>query len=1469
MRHVDFRGLGRGFAARSALAIAAVALLAAGAAVLAGQQAQAQTGTNTNPKVHQTPLRNGAAVTEYVIDELGGTSLTHVELRLGSGSNGETPATYQDYGRVELWLSERPGPNLHDTSSSRRWYYSSTSGTPRRLALCDGGASNRCQLQKDEWKTLAGQSGVTSQQEATTEIKPIRLAFNVPDTITAGTIQFGVVHYVQAATRPGSSTQWGPGADWTVLTYGVNAIPVDDQDRPLWVRNSLTDSTERRSYQYPFAAGHLTHVRLNPGLATALGDSRDTITYAQFSSVSLTLEDSADRTTFNSDGGEHRNLFTTTAGANLAACGTSGNACVIDKAEWKALAGQSGVTAQREAATVVKPIRIAIKVPRQFPSGTDYDGASVKLATEMSGSGVRIGDREATFKRLSAHISRMQTAKFEMDNGRRVRTAVEPNANDNVADGDHTVKECAADNLQAGGSPMTDCYRAVEVGERIYLENILRVGGAADNTGASTPTTRTSDEWLRVDSARHGVFFDRIEVSASVGGTAGGGIVAIGTLCPVAGPVEPAHPSGSANVPRDRTAAALAKCVYNRSGTSGTYWGGTGPRFIPVVSTGTVTVTVSYHKGNDDPGTATVDESLVAEDSLDIPVAAATDNTDTGNGGSSWDESDLIAELGQRSYDDSLGLLIGHRRNRGIPEFWGGTSSPTGPGTITGATYASVDATEAVTLTVPAGGGTIELLGASKSCTASSSACTLTITRSDLKTSARYGVPANRRGAAIADSAAYWPARLLFEHASPPRDVTISGVLKRADGTTHSFSYEAGAAEVRHGAVVAAYLPEDADSVLAPSQTTALAVGYNVPGPSSDGGWRAFNPTPEFYEGKSYTGDILSIGLMGAPARLLPASVRGSYLQLTGPATWTETGGRRLRLDRTGYTYYKCVAASSLAGGDAEGRICYISDADGNAPSITADSDAAADLAVTASLPIWTLSGESEPVAPTAGGNLSRFFRAGNTHQSQRLEAFGRATLRVASIAQLASISLSRPAGASGPVRSGGPAADLLIGLLNENGGASQLGSVSAVTLTVIGGGNLSSTYGCSLAAASCSLDLSENGTLASDIKSSDAGKGPGLLSKVPFRFQPGTRPAEVTIRATVVGADGSTYSETLELVVSGSAASISINGDVPRLLAYDTADDDPATAGVNEGEDRDLARVPVTARDANGAKARMPTGARVTISGPTGGALPAGSIAAEVSCSDDERTKCHVVINVNAARTSPLASGSYTASVSAAGSPVSVPFTIAGDAETLVITAPGELGGLGQSFSASVRAVDANGVPVADGTWVTFRATPASSRTVTTAITSPGEEEVDHDGDPDTPAMRLRRARTMNGVAMANLTVVGNGITVLTASIGDKSASKPLDTRTATVPAGASRTGLILEYSGGQAATGTWATYRGSSTTSADALLGHAEAPADARIVWFWNGVEWIRYGEADGRPLPGSRAFVVLPGDTVWFGE
>ena len=81
-----------------------------------------------------------------------------------------------------------------------------------------------------------------------------------------------------------------------------------------------------------------------------------------------------------------------------------------------------------------------------------------------------------------------------------------------------------------------------------------------------------------------------------------------------------------------------------------------------------------------------------------------------------------------------------------------------------------------------------------------------------------------------------------------------------------------------------------------------------------------------------------------------------------------------------------------------------------------------------------------------------------------------------------------------------------------------------------------------------------------------------------------------------------------------------------------------------------------------------------------------------------------------------------------------------------------------------------------------------------------------------------------------------------------------------------------MLEYStsDGEPDTSAWATYLGTSRTTADELLGHAESPDGARVVWLWNGVEWIHYGEtADGDPIPRSRSFFVLPTDTVWFGE
>ena len=452
------------------------------------------------------------------------------------------------------------------------------------------------------------------------------------------------------------------------------------------------------------------------------------------------------------------------------------------------------------------------------------------------------------------------------------------------------------------------------MGESVYLENMLRLGGTDTSandgrTATQYRQTRGASPILYLDAAKHGAIFDRVRVQATIeAGTPpapvpGGGVVAISSLCPIGPSNDPEHTSALGNVPRARTVEGLATCEYRYNG--GSYWGGKGVNFFPTAAAGTVvTITLSYHKGADDASTANVDESLVARDTLPITVAAATDNTDTGNGGSSWDESVVVAELGSRSREDSwLVLLIGHRRNRGIPEFWGGLTSPTGPGSIKGATYATVSANAAVALTVPAGGGRLSLLGTDKSCTAGSSACTLTLTRNDLKQAALRGGPVTdpvTTVADIADTAPYWPARLEFEHATA-QDVTITGVLTLADGTTTSnFSYVAKGAAASPGASIVAWLPEDADDTLAPSQTTKVAIGYKVPAAaSSDDSYRVWSPTRLFYEITGYTGvdpnPTVALITDAAPEPL-PVSMWNTYLQLTGPAVWADTGGRRLRL---------------------------------------------------------------------------------------------------------------------------------------------------------------------------------------------------------------------------------------------------------------------------------------------------------------------------------------------------------------------------------------------------------------------------------------------------------------------------------------------------------------------------------------------------------------------------------------------
>ena len=594
--------------------------------------------------------------------------------------------------------------------------------------------------------------------------------------------------------------------------------------------------------------------------------------------------------------------------------------------------------------------------------------------------------------------------------------------------------------------------------------------------------------------------------------------------------------------------------------------------------------------------------------------------------------------------------------------------------------------------------------------------------------------------------------------------------------------------------------------------------------------------------------------------------LRDSGLVIVGPATWDANGGTRLRLDdATGFNRLACVDAADAGAADT-GVLCRVVDADGNLPSLSVAAGADADVSVIVDVRIDPAtdatfvigSGERTATDRELFANAPEIYPL-----NLRGSYFQRLSFSVERITQLSAISFDRKPGAGGIVPTGPVRirsdADVRLALRNENGQASQLSAVSAITLTVIGGGTLSG-LGCTNA-SSCTISTT-SGELFDAAKTS-----PGKTAEIDLSYTAPAKPGDTAIRATVVGNDGSTFTETLDLTISGSARELAVGGTMPRVHSSAT-----------DNDDRDKILIPITAKDGNDNPAPMPRNAAATVSKVGGG--PVGSHTATVKCEggdNEARLKCNIEIVVTASASQPLASGAYTATVTGTGiGSTEASFAVGGPADALSISVPDPLPGLAQGFTATVGVVDAAGVPVADGTWVAFSTTATGGGAPSAVVTSPAADDVDHDGDADTATVRQRRAATRNGEVSANITIVGNGVAVLTASTGFgaslKSASEALDTLAAALPTDATgAVGRVLEYStpGGEPDTSAWATYQGAGTTTADDLLGHGEAPSDARIIWLWNGVEWIRYGEVGGVALPGSQPFVILPDDTIWFGD
>ena len=675
------------------------------------------------------------------------------------------------------------------------------------------------------------------------------------------------------------------------------------------------------------------------------------------------------------------------------------------------------------------------------------------------------------------------------------------------------------------------------------------------------------------------------------------------------------------------------------------------------------------------------------------------------------------------------------------------------------------------------------------------------------------------------------PIPLVFFPSASPGRRTISASVLSFDGTgvggfwfddylspTAASLYEAG---------ITGALEQDADGIAAPGASVPLTIGFQI-------------------NAGSGTGSTTSVCTSTSAHPCALAVAPDSYLVLSGPATWVANGGRRLAIDGTAWKL-ACTPNKDIAASREFGTTCHVVAADGTTrPEVLIASDADEDVTVQASLSAadngyFYAFVQDSPGATFIGLTLRR-------------NVFGAYTLKVGAVKQLAEVTLTRApvngAVSSSPIPIRSANTKVRLALLSESGRPSELGSVSSITFTAVGGGSLSG-YGCSQR-SSCTLSLVAGDATAADNIAAAAAANPAITGSIDMTYIAPTTARSVRVRAVVVGKDGGRFIVDLPIIVSGSAAELAIGSVMPRV--HSSATDD----------DRDTITIPVTAQDANGNPAPIPVAARVVVSGVDGAAVPAASHSVVLNDCNAGRYKCSIVFTVTASTSSPLASGAYTARVLATGlNDARASFAVAGPVDKVSLDVPDELGDLGETFTATATAVDAAGVPVADGTWISFNSVATLDEgSPAAAVTSPALE--DHDADADTP--RIRRARTVNGEAAARITIVGNGISILSAQSGAKSASVPLNTQSAATEPVVEGADAIEYGSAAPPSTGVLATYRGtSSATAADAL---ALAPEGATIIWLWNGVEWVRYGEVDGTSLPGSANFIILPGDAIFFG-
>ena len=773
------------------------------------------------------------------------------------------------------------------------------------------------------------------------------------------------------------------------------------------------------------------------------------------------------------------------------------------------------------------------------------------------------------------------------------------------------------------------------------------------------------------------------------------------------------------------------------------------------------------------------------------------------------------------------------------------------PGRVKSATFSELAEAKAVELTISQ--GTIAYNG--QTCTASSSGCTLSLSRAQLL--------AGADGATASDPI----GNLRAEYALP---LGVSGPTTISVRASFAGAADPAVGElsIAHPAVSrpvgSAYLPTDADGVIAAGATAEVAAGFTVAVDAVGSGWGCARPDPSFLE-LDAAGALLDAcagGLSRRPGGDPPSAaaawlIADSYLAITGPATWrvegAGDGSKRLMLGGA-WSSMRCGPASAQGSSTAGERdiACWITDAEGNRPSIAIDASAAEDVRITASL----IPTRERRFHIFTGAGTQPADRYAETAAAFRLASgplFRTATIDVGEPAPVASVALARAAGESGPVPRGG-SANLEVRITAAGGTAADAAAIASITLTATRG-SLSGDL-CPGAARSCTINAGPGTGFAAAVA-----ENPALPAALPIAFTPpaGEGSARISLAVTATGGAQSLYTDALDLTFAGAASALRAGAGLPLLHHRATPDDD-----------RDVIELEIEARDASGNAAALPS-ASARVLDADGSPVSQNFLTIERLCQTGA-SKCKYRITAVAAATAPLAAGRYRLEVDAGlREKLTATFGVAGPAAALdPVPAGPPL--LGRTLDIQVDAADADGNPVADGTRIRVRASAADGPSPLQLATPPS----------DSTTEQSAQLTTKDGAATATFVTASRAIAIISFDAQDgsrttASAVQLIDARNAplpgqpTPPSDPTSPAAHLADGAGQPADPStasgltvWAAPDTATTATAADLFN--ELPG-AQALLLWNGRRWIRYAtDQQGNPIPGSQNFPLHPQDLLF---